>query len=68
MAPNYEATTTMQKISILAAAAVVELDEAAAAAAYLRGQIGAGDVVLIKGSRGVHLDRIIPALEAEGEA
>jgi UDP-N-acetylmuramoyl-tripeptide--D-alanyl-D-alanine ligase len=47
--------------------AVVELPDHAAALDYLRGQIRAGDVVLIKGSRGVRLDRIVPGLGAEGE-
>ncbi|MBI4771895.1 MAG: UDP-N-acetylmuramoyl-tripeptide--D-alanyl-D-alanine ligase, partial [Chloroflexi bacterium] len=43
--------------------AVVELQDSEEALAYLRGRIGAGDVVLLKGSRGVRLDRIVPALE-----
>jgi UDP-N-acetylmuramoyl-tripeptide--D-alanyl-D-alanine ligase len=46
-------------------AVVVELEHADEALAYLRQHIGAGDVVLIKGSRGVRLDRIVPALEVE---
>jgi UDP-N-acetylmuramoyl-tripeptide--D-alanyl-D-alanine ligase len=45
--------------------AVVELENADEALAYLREHIGAGDVVLIKGSRGVRLDRIVPALDVE---
>jgi UDP-N-acetylmuramoyl-tripeptide--D-alanyl-D-alanine ligase len=51
----------------LPAGAVVELQNADEALAYLRGEIRAGDVVLIKGSRGVRLDRIVPGLGAEGE-
>lgn len=47
----------------LAAAAVVELDDADQALGYLRRTIRRGDVVLLKGSRGVKLDRIVPALE-----
>jgi UDP-N-acetylmuramoyl-tripeptide--D-alanyl-D-alanine ligase len=47
----------------LPAEAVVELNDADEAIAYLRRAIRAGDVVLLKGSRGVHLDRIVPALE-----
>ncbi len=51
----------------LSAGAVVELKDNDEALAYLRREIGAGDVVLIKGSRGVHLDRIVPELGAEAE-
>ena len=47
----------------LPAAAVVELDDAEQALGHLRRIIQRGDVVLLKGSRGVHLDRIVPALE-----
>ncbi|MGH2522556.1 MAG: glutamate ligase domain-containing protein, partial [Anaerolineales bacterium] len=46
------------------AGAVVELTNADDALAWLRQEIGAGDVVLVKGSRGVKMDRIVPALEA----
>jgi UDP-N-acetylmuramoyl-tripeptide--D-alanyl-D-alanine ligase len=49
--------------------AVVQLSNADEVLDYLRGRIGAGDVVLLKGSRGVKLDRVVPALEAQsGEA
>lgn len=51
----------------LPAGTVVELENSDEALAYLRGEIRAGDVVLIKGSRGVRLDRIVPNLGAEGE-
>ena len=51
----------------LPAEAMVELEDSDEALAYLRGEIRAGDVVLIKGSRGVKLDRIVPGLGAEGE-
>ena len=34
-----------------------------AAVEYLRGRIGPGDVVLIKGSRGIHMDQIVIELE-----
>jgi UDP-N-acetylmuramoyl-tripeptide--D-alanyl-D-alanine ligase len=51
----------------LPAEALVELQDSDEALAYLRGEIRAGDVVLIKGSRGVKLDRIVPGLGAEGE-
>ena len=43
--------------------AIVEVDDSEQALAYLRGLIRAGDVVLLKGSRGVKLDRIVPGLE-----
>jgi UDP-N-acetylmuramoyl-tripeptide--D-alanyl-D-alanine ligase len=42
---------------------VIELDDSGQALALLRGVIAPGDVVLLKGSRGVHLDVIVPALE-----
>jgi UDP-N-acetylmuramoyl-tripeptide--D-alanyl-D-alanine ligase len=48
----------------LAPAAVVELADGPAALAYLRAHVGAGDVVLLKGSRGLHLDRVVADLEA----
>jgi len=41
---------------------VLVLDDAAAAVAELRGVIGPGDVVLVKGSRAVHMDEIANAL------
>jgi UDP-N-acetylmuramoyl-tripeptide--D-alanyl-D-alanine ligase len=44
-------------------AAVIELDDHEQALALLRETIRAGDVVLLKGSRAMHLDRIVPALE-----
>jgi UDP-N-acetylmuramoyl-tripeptide--D-alanyl-D-alanine ligase len=47
----------------LPAAAVVELDDSDAAIAFLRQTIRRGDVVLLKGSQGVKLDRVVPALE-----
>jgi UDP-N-acetylmuramoyl-tripeptide--D-alanyl-D-alanine ligase len=48
----------------LAPGAVVELADGPAALAYLRAHVGAGDVVLLKGSRAVHLDRVVAELEA----
>jgi UDP-N-acetylmuramoyl-tripeptide--D-alanyl-D-alanine ligase len=47
----------------LPAAAVVELPDGPAALVYLRRHIGAGDVVLLKGSRAVRLDRVVAELE-----
>lgn len=47
----------------LAADAVIELADAGQALDLLRQAIQPGDVVLLKGSRGVRLDVIVPALE-----
>ena len=45
-------------------AAVVEVPDGGAALAYLRQHIGTGDVVLLKGSRALRLDRVVAELEA----
>jgi UDP-N-acetylmuramoyl-tripeptide--D-alanyl-D-alanine ligase len=42
---------------------VTILDDSQEAIVRLRGRIGQGDVVLVKGSRGVRMDHIITALE-----
>jgi UDP-N-acetylmuramoyl-tripeptide--D-alanyl-D-alanine ligase len=42
---------------------LTSLADSQQAVEHLRGRIGAGDVVLIKGSRGVQMDRIVAALE-----
>jgi UDP-N-acetylmuramoyl-tripeptide--D-alanyl-D-alanine ligase len=47
----------------LPAEAVVELEDSQAAIEFLRQNIRPGDVVLLKGSRAVKLDRVVPALE-----
>jgi UDP-N-acetylmuramoyl-tripeptide--D-alanyl-D-alanine ligase len=52
----------------LAAAAVHRAADAAAAAALLRGLLQTGDVVLVKGSRGVGLERTVEALVGEEAA
>lgn len=44
--------------------AIIELRTADEAIDYLRGRIGEGDVVLLKGSRGMRLDKIVPGLGA----
>jgi UDP-N-acetylmuramoyl-tripeptide--D-alanyl-D-alanine ligase len=41
---------------------VVELRTTEEAINYLRGRIGEGDVILLKGSRGMRLDKIVPGL------
>jgi UDP-N-acetylmuramoyl-tripeptide--D-alanyl-D-alanine ligase len=41
---------------------VIELRTTEEAIEYLRGRIGEGDVVLLKGSRGMRLDKIVPGL------
>lgn len=40
--------------------------DCAAATDYLRDRVGSGDVVLVKGSRGMHMDAIIAGLEEAG--
>ncbi|MGD2251949.1 MAG: UDP-N-acetylmuramoyl-tripeptide--D-alanyl-D-alanine ligase [Anaerolineales bacterium] len=47
----------------LQTAAVVLVEDSQAAIEHLRGRVGEGDVVLVKGSRGVRMDQIIAALE-----
>jgi len=42
---------------------IVDLDDAQQAIQYLRPQLRESDVVLVKGSRGMHMDRIVAALE-----
>ena len=49
----------------LPAEAVVELNDSDEVIVYLRDRIGRGDVVLLKGSRGMRMDRIAPALTVE---
>ena len=43
--------------------AVVELEDSQAVVEFLRQNIRPGDVVLLKGSQAVRLDRVVPALE-----
>ena len=42
---------------------VLELDDESQVTTYLKDRIGEGDVVLVKGSRGMQLDRVVAALE-----
>ncbi len=51
----------------LQAASVSEFEDTETALAYLKEALNAGDVVLVKGSRGVHMDRIVPDLEERNE-
>ena len=44
--------------------AITQLDNSEQAVAYLRERLGAQDVVLVKGSRGMAMDRIVASLEA----
>lgn len=46
--------------------AAVHFDDTAAATPWLRETIRAGDLVMLKGSRGIGLDRIVAALGEEG--
>ena len=48
----------------LAAAAVTHFDDSSAAAAAIPAQIAAGDVVLVKGSRGTRTDLVVDQLKA----
>jgi UDP-N-acetylmuramoyl-tripeptide--D-alanyl-D-alanine ligase len=49
----------------LDASHIVRLEDSASATAYLQGKVGEGDVVLIKASRGMHLDEVVAALEVD---
>ncbi len=51
------------KIAGLAAKCIHMLPDSEEATAYLRGRIGQGDVILVKGSRGLRMDKIVSALE-----
>ncbi len=48
----------------MSGADVVELEDSAAASQYLQGKVRSGDVVLVKGSRGVRMDEIVASIEA----
>ena len=50
----------------MGAARISAVPDSAAATELLRGRIGEGDVVLVKGSRGMHMDAIIAGLEETG--
>lgn len=51
----------------LTANQVVQLDDRESATAYLRGHLQQGDVVLVKGSHGLRLDRMVSSLEQSGQ-
>ena len=44
-------------------AVLTTLEDSDQAVEFLRGEIGSGDVVLIKGSRGIQMDKIVNELE-----
>jgi UDP-N-acetylmuramoyl-tripeptide--D-alanyl-D-alanine ligase len=48
----------------LEGAAVNEFSDTVAALSYLKRSLVSGDVVLVKGSRAVQMDKIVPELEA----
>jgi UDP-N-acetylmuramoyl-tripeptide--D-alanyl-D-alanine ligase len=58
------AHTIAQAARAAGLAAVVELEDNDAAIAWLREALTADDAVLVKGSRGMRMDRIVAALEA----
>jgi UDP-N-acetylmuramoyl-tripeptide--D-alanyl-D-alanine ligase len=47
----------------LPARAITQCSDSPEAIAFLQGHLGAQDVVLVKGSHGMHMDRIVSALE-----
>src|SRR5690606_22851944 len=49
-------------------AAVTELEDSERAIDYLLPRLGAGDVILVKGSHGMRMDRIVSALRTKAEA
>jgi UDP-N-acetylmuramoyl-tripeptide--D-alanyl-D-alanine ligase len=51
-------------LSGLSAKRIMRLPDAEAAKTYLQENLRGGDVVLVKGSRGLRLDRLVSALEA----
>ncbi len=48
----------------LAGGQIVQVEDSRAAVEYLLPRIGEGDVVLVKGSRGMHMDQIVTGLES----
>ena len=46
---------------------VIEFDDARLAGKYLEGIIGAGDIILVKGSQGVRMERTVEEIMAEPE-
>ena len=48
----------------LARARIVELESSEAAVEYLGPRLREGDVILVKGSRGMHMDAIVAGLES----
>lgn len=50
----------------LKAEAIVELDDVPAVIEYIKDRLSGSDVVLVKGSHGMRMDRIVTALEAAG--
>jgi UDP-N-acetylmuramoyl-tripeptide--D-alanyl-D-alanine ligase len=53
------------QIAGLQADLITEVEDSDAAIAHLKGRLGEGDVVLVKGSRGMEMDRIVSALERD---
>jgi UDP-N-acetylmuramoyl-tripeptide--D-alanyl-D-alanine ligase len=54
------------RLSGLSTDRIAVLESSAAAVEHLLPRVGAGDVVLVKGSRGMHMDQIVTRLEEQG--
>jgi len=67
--PRSLATAEAARVAGMPADAVVSIaaDDKDALAARLRTELAAGDLVLVKGSRGMHMDELIAALRVGGE-
>jgi len=66
--PETEATARAAREAGMEADAVVKVADAEAAVAEVRARLRPGDVVLVKGSRAVGLERVVEAIEAMAEA
>ncbi|UYN91522.1 MAG: UDP-N-acetylmuramoyl-tripeptide--D-alanyl-D-alanine ligase [Anaerolineales bacterium] len=65
--PRAHTIAETARVAGLQASMVSEFENTETALAYLKDALKAGDVVLVKGSRGVHMDKIVPDLEERNE-
>lgn len=65
--PRAHTIAETARVAGLQANMVSEFENTETALAYLKDALKAGDVVLVKGSRGVHMDKIVPDLEERNE-